>query len=430
MKRYVISSLALLLLSGVSLASSVYDYEYPIKNPLLATVIGTPIEFQAVLPKKIRRSVKSIVVFPDRVQPPFTPSKKMPFTLVSQKKKAAPLIFNIAGTGASHASPKMQMMEKAFYQAGFHVVSLPSPTYFSFIMRASTQQVPGHIVQDSADLYRVMELIYEQIRDKVEVTEFYLTGYSLGGAQAAFVAKLDEERKLFNFKKVLMINPPVSLFNSVSILDKMLEDNIPGGPENFDAFFNDIMNRFSETYSHLDQVNFNDDFLYNIYKEGPQNPTEEELARVAALIGLSFRISSSNMIFMSDLATNDGYILPKNHVLTTTQTTTGYFKVAARISFTDYFNERFYPYFSARERGLTRDELENELSLTSIANYLATADKISVVHNEDDIILQPGEIDFFRTTFQSRAHIYPHGGHCGNMSYKDNVSYMINYFAN
>ena len=136
MKRYVISSLALLLLSGLSLASNSYDY--PIKNPLLATVIGTPSEFVAPLPKKIRRSVKSIVVFPDRVQPSFAPGKKMPYTLVSQKKTAAPLIFNIAGTGASHASPKMQMMEKAFYQAGFHVVSLPSPTYFSFIMRAST----------------------------------------------------------------------------------------------------------------------------------------------------------------------------------------------------------------------------------------------------------------------------------------------------
>jgi hypothetical protein len=71
-----------------------------------------------------------------------------------------------------------------------------------------------------------------------------------------------------------------------------------------------------------------------------------------------------------------------------------------------------------------------DTSLNSIADYLRSAKKISVVHNEDDIILAPGEIDFFRDTFQSRAHIYPKGGHCGNMAYKDNVDYMINYFTN
>jgi hypothetical protein len=71
----------------------------------------------------------------------------------------------------------------------------------------------------------------------VEVTDFFLTGYSLGAAQSAFVAKLDEEDKVFNFRKVLLVNPPVSLYNSVQILDKMLEENIPGGLDNFNAFY-------------------------------------------------------------------------------------------------------------------------------------------------------------------------------------------------
>jgi predicted alpha/beta-fold hydrolase len=244
MKRYIIGSLALLF-STLCLASSGYDY--PIDNALAATVIGTPKDYVAVLPNKIRRSEKKVIVFPDREVKKFIPRRALNYTLVRQKH-AAPLVFSIAGTGASHRSAKMLLLEKAFFQAGFHVVSLPSPTYANFIVTASTTQVPGHIVQDSADLYRVMELVHEQIRDRVKVSEFYVTGYSLGGAQAAFVARLDEERKAFNFKKVLMINPPVSLFNSVSILDRMLEENIPGGPNNFNAFFDDLMNEFTEVY--------------------------------------------------------------------------------------------------------------------------------------------------------------------------------------
>lgn len=427
MKRFILGVIPgsiFLLFSTLCCASDTYDY--PIENALAATVIGTPKEDIAKLPEDIRRKEMKVVVFPDREVKKFIPRKALNYTLVSQKHEA-PLVFSIAGTGASHRSAKMLMLEKAFYQAGFHVVSLPSPTYANFIVTASTTQVPGHIVGDSEDLYRVMELILAQIQNKVEASEFYLTGYSLGGAQAAFIAKLDEERQLFNFKKVLMINPPVSLFNSVSILDRMLEENIPGGLNNFDAYFDDLMSEFTGVYTKLENVDFNDDFLYRIY-EDRQNKIDP--SKVAALIGTSFRISLSNMIFASDILTNGGYILPKNHELQKTESTTNYFKVAVRISFTDYFNERFYPFYRTQTPGATRDSLIHDTSLTSIADYLRSADKIAVVHNADDIILAPGEIDFFRDTFQSRAHIYPRGGHCGNMAYRDNVEYMVNYFSN
>ena len=52
-----------------------------------------------------------------------------------------------------------------------------------------------------------------------------------------------------------------------------------------------------------------------------------------------------------------------------------------------------------------------------------------VMHNLDDIILEPGEIDFFPEVFGDRAVIYPHGGHCGNMNYRDNVAHMLSVFT-
>jgi len=42
--------------------------------------------------------------------------------------------------------------------------------------------------------------------------------------------------------------------------------------------------------------------------------------------------------------------------------------------------------------------------------------------------LAPGEIDFFREVFGERAKIYPHGGHCGNMAYPDNLAFMVGFF--
>ena len=70
----------------------------------------------------------------------------------------------------------MQMTQKAFCQAGYHVISLPSPTHPNFIVAASSSGDPGHLVEDSADLYRVMQVIYQRLQKKQEVTDFFLTG--------------------------------------------------------------------------------------------------------------------------------------------------------------------------------------------------------------------------------------------------------------
>ncbi len=44
-------------------------YDYPLKDPYLATVIGTPSEFQPKLPEKIDYKMLSFKVFPERVIP-------------------------------------------------------------------------------------------------------------------------------------------------------------------------------------------------------------------------------------------------------------------------------------------------------------------------------------------------------------------------
>jgi hypothetical protein len=71
-------------------------------------------------------------------------------------------------------------MEAALYGAGFHVVSLASPTYTNFIQTASSTRMPGRTSVDAADLYQVMEKVWEANKAKVEVTDFHVTGYSLG----------------------------------------------------------------------------------------------------------------------------------------------------------------------------------------------------------------------------------------------------------
>ncbi len=178
--------------------------------------------------------------------------KKLRYSRALQRGPA-PLVFLIAGTGAAYNGAKNVNMARAFYQAGFHTVSISSPTSMNFIVAASKSGVPGHTMDDAEDIYRVMERIWDKLKGRIEVTDFYVTGYSLGGFNTAFVTYLDEQKQTFNFRKALLINPPVRLYSSISLLDRMLE-NIPGGIDNFPQFYDRLVEQLTRVYKRSDSV--------------------------------------------------------------------------------------------------------------------------------------------------------------------------------
>jgi hypothetical protein len=144
---------------------------------------------------------------------------------------------------------------------------------------------------------------------------------------------------------------------------------------------------------------------------------------------MSFRLSSASMVFSSDLMTNYGYIKPKNLTFDLTDSLTDYYIVSNRVGFLDYFNDMFVPYYRNHQQPkLTTQEIIDKSSIKSLESYLRTTPKIGVVTNADDIILSPDEVNYLRQVFGNRAKIYPYGGHCGNMEYRDNVAYMIQFF--
>jgi len=397
-------------------------YGYPILGSYEATILGTPASLMPQFPDKMRVRQLVLDVLPDRQKPPiFFYDEGLHCTFAYQKHKA-PLVFLISGAGSNDQASKLMTMMKALYQAGFHVITLPSPSHANFVISASQSGVPGDLTQDSADLYRAMEVAWKKVSGDIEVSSFYLGGYSLGGTQAAFVAKLDEERKVFNFRKVLMIDPAVSLYSSVTRIENMLKE-IPGGPKKQGVFFNKMLSKFSEYYSYGHFVAINDDFLYSIYTEKLYSHEE-----TAGLIGLTFRINLAGMIFASDVVTNSGYVVPKNRVLKVSDSLSDYFLVSTHLSFFDYFNEYLYPFFKKQRPELTKEAYIASLSLKSIEGYLKSSNKFGVMANQNDFIVTKDELGYLSELFGERTKIYPRGGHLGNLEYKDNLDYMVKFF--
>jgi hypothetical protein len=125
------------------------------------------------------------------------------------------------------------------------------------------------------------------------------------------------------------------------------------------------------------------------------------------------------------VATNFGYVKPSNVTLRKGTDLREYQRVATRLGFTDYFHAYFYPYHKALDPEISREELINRMSLADIEDWLRGADHVFLHHNANDLILETGEIDFFRDVFGERATIYPIGGHLGNMDYRENVEHML-----
>ena len=423
MKLLRTAFLALGLLASPVSAEIVSYYEFPFVDPLEATVIGTPSIYQAELPE-IPFENRQLHVFRGRQVPAlFWYTEALQYGL-SRQPGPAPLAFIIPGTGAGHNSVRTLILQRTLYKAGFHVVALASSIHPNFIVSASLSRRPGLLAEDAKDIYRVMGLIRSNLEGSLRITGYHLAGYSLGAAQAAFVAKLDEERGDLDFERVLLINPPVNLYRSASILDAMFNRNFESVAE-FNAFFQRIMSAFSDVYQESDFVDFGSDFLYEVYKRNP--PSESTLE---ALIGLAFRLTSINLLFTSDVMSNSGIIVPRGYDPSPTDALTVYFKIASVFDFADYGREIVYPHYVATQREISFEQLVELTSLRTISDYLASAEKIGLMHNVDDITLEDGDIEYLIEVFGSRAQIYPKGGHCGNLAFRDNVAHVIDFFTN
>ncbi|QLF92261.1 serine/threonine protein kinase [Pseudomonas sp. ABC1] len=403
------------------------QYGYPLHNPFEATIAGTPSALRANLPddEDIRQSDYSLRLLPEReyrLPDNFWPVKRLSYRLARQSGPA-PLIFLIAGTGSNYATGSNELLKKIFYGAGYHVVQISSPTSYDFMAAASQHATPGYSPDDAKDLYRVMQAIRAQQR-KLQVTDYFLAGYSLGALQAAFVSQLDETRRSFDFKRVLLLNPPVNLYTSIGNMDKLVQAEVPGLNRQ-NTFYELILDKLASYYHRKGYINLDEAMLFD-FQQSPQRLTDEQLAM---LIGITFRFFSADMAFTSDLINRRGLITAPGQPISEGTSLEPLFRKALQCNFDCYMEQQLMPLWRKRHGGGDLPQLIQQVSLYALEDYLQSSQKIAVMHNADDIILGPGDLGFLRRTFGERLTLYPYGGHCGNFGYTDNVRHMLAFMS-
>jgi predicted alpha/beta-fold hydrolase len=396
-----------------------YGYDYPYKDPYLATVLATPPKYMAAFKdtsfKEIRLDLKR-----GSTPPNLWYLDGFRFGLMAQDHEA-PLTFLLAGTGSKYNSHKMLTMSRILYQNGFSVIMLPTSFDYNFIISASETHAPGFLERDSNEIYHIMELALDKVKDKIQYQETYVTGYSLGGTVALVLGKIDSQKKHFGFKRIIAVNPTVNLYESAKILDALLDDNIKT-EEELDQLLQKIIVGIMEYSQKNGKMTIDEAAIYSLFKH--LNMNEEELK---ILIGIAFRFVSIDVNYITDVMTKTGAYTDPSKKITKFQSMSEYYSAVNYSNFQNYIERIGFKTYKKLDKSLTMEKMIENSSLKSVENYLKDAKNIAVVTNEDELILTPDNLEYLKETMAGKIKIYPSGGHCGNMFYKENVNLMIRY---
>jgi ABC-type transporter lipoprotein component MlaA len=331
--------------------------------------------------------------------------RRLPYTLWLQKEPA-PLVYVVPGLGGHRLGDASLGLAEIFYDKGCSVVAVSNPTNWEFIAEGSTVDQPGYTPADARDLHRALTAIDVdlQARFPERFSSRRLVGLSMGAFQALFIAADEERAKaehLLLFDAYLALDPPVSLEHAMQQLDRFYN-----APLSFPAAERE--ERIEEIFGkvlYLSQGDLQPDM------ELPFTQLEAQF-----LIGLAFRMDLQYTILQTQDRHDMGVLKTPRSRLRRAPA----FREASEYSFQEYMYAFVLPYYAQRDPRLTLDEagarrLFEDCDLRSIAAALEANDRVRLFANENDFLLRPEDLAWLREHLGDRAHIFPAGGHLGNL---------------
>lgn len=386
------------------------SYNFPYLDPLVATIASslpmTNMEYQ-MLHIVIRPERKNVKLFENR--------HKVGVTLYEQKNKKAPLAFVISGTGGTAITEKALLLAEQLYGMGYHVASVPNPMNFQFVLGVSRTGLPGYLPKDAEEYYDFLIKVQEMlVKDKkLKISHVSLVGYSLGGLLAGFLAQLDSEAQIFNFHRIVMLNPALDLSFAIHQLDRFYD----AGSNYSEKDKNELMGKIlSFGFDVMEKKLSQSEIIQSI--NGFKFHSNQE----KWVIGENFRRDLGDVILSSQQIHDNGVL----------KTPITRYRMNAReneihnISFKDYIQKFLVPSLPQELRSLPVSLLMEKSSLYSLSETFRKNKNIYVFDNTDDFLIQEKDFNFLNEFFdEQHLYLYPSGGHCGNYWMDENKNDFI-----
>jgi len=325
--------------------------------------------------------------------------KKLAYSCWMQPKPA-PLVFYIPGLGACRFDRSTLAYADMLYRHGYSVVAFSSPFQKEFMESASTMPLPGYAPADCDDVVNALKLISSDLRkwQGGKITGTSLTGVSHGGYFTLMIAAREAAGELggLSFDRYVAVNPPRQLAHAAQLLDDMFNAPLAWPADE---------RRHKMEESVYKALYFSDNGL-DVSGNIPLTRTESDF-----LIGLSFRYTLMNVIMDSQRRNNLG-VLKVNPAKFVRQDSV---REIRQINYAGYTEHFVLPYLIKTGRVTSRDQVLANTDLTQSTEWLRSNPKIRVQICEDDFLLTPADLPWFRSTFGNNLVDYPVGGHLGNL---------------
>jgi pimeloyl-ACP methyl ester carboxylesterase len=384
---------------------SANDYPFPVLDPLKASLI--PAGYH---PVRVNYQTTFLEFRADRKNAPLLKGRNKLGLGLFPQRVPAPLVFVIPGLGGHGLSEAALMLAEQLHEMGLHAVTLPDPMSGQYALGVSESTLPGYLPVDSGEYYAFLERVARHLETEshVAATGYSVVGYSFGGLLAAFLARRDLERRVFNFERVVAINPAIDVRHAIAVVDGFFAagHGIP------DSRKTEITSSMVDTVIKLANRPLTSELV--AWAETQWAFTEREMKWV---IGRSFRGAATGTIFASLQARELHLLTPQ----ASPWRKPSRINEARRYSFGDYLSQLVLPHLrSSGGFHMSDEQLLGETSLGALAGDLRANSRVYVVENADDFLARPQDVEALRAWLGDRLYLYPRGGHMGNLWFERN----------
>jgi len=409
-------ALATIVFSGLSAEGE--DYQYPYRDPYLATVTSAIVNADRFSPR-LPRQVVHVPGLPGRNRLPGLEGRERLSVALYRQNHPAPLVFILCGIGTNPFFGPATFYANLFHREGSHVVILPSPMTWNFALASSRSAAPGYAPEDARDLYDAMATIlsFLRARDAVNITDVNFMGTSLGALEGAYLSVIDTERRRIGISKYLLVNPPLDLGQALAKVDAWHALGAKFGAEKSER----IVSRALAIVDDFSRDRRDDPTIFASVVRDFAGFTREELQFLIAAdlqAGLPDLVYVTRAVQARAPGAAAGYQVRRR------------LEDARQVTLARYLEDIALPIWR-RQAAEPRADLATFLrrgSLASILDRLRSNANVRIIHNADDFLSDRSSIEELKDVLGDQMTLYPYGGHLGNLWYAANRESVLRFF--
>jgi hypothetical protein len=412
---------ALVVLAALSLLTSsveAADYDYPYRDPYLATATSAILGNDEAT-ARVESNILRVPGLPGRNRLPSLKGRGDVSLAFYRQTRAAPLLFIVAGVGSNPYFGIGPYLASLFHRAGSHVVILPSPMNWNFALSASRSGAPGYAPEDARDLYDVMQKTLTTLRDRYDVrpTAIRFLGVSLGALEGAYLSVIDADEGKIGIANYLLINPPIDLHYALKKIDEWSGLAKKFGPERS----HELVSKGLAIVDSFSGERPDDPVVIDRLAKKLAGFTTEELRY---LIAETLQSQLYELIYVTQVIQDQNVLpAPKDEMRKRLQE-------AKSLTLVDYHWKIAVPLWR-KQLGDPQADPESLLrrsSLAPIMDRLRNNPKVHILHNVDDFLAERKSIEALEGALGGQVTLYPYGGHLGNLWYPENKKTVLRYF--